>query len=359
MVQNGTCHDIFVSCDWPNSFGFWLNYQLYLLFSMEFRTDFHIPASPSKITHKSRVFSIGSCFSTLLGEKLQERKFMVLNNPFGILYNPVPIFLLLSTSLKEARLDEGMAFEFQERFFHYLLHSSISAPQKHDLWAKVEATLLRTQEFLTRTSHLFITFGTAYIYQLKQNGKPVANCHKQPQALFNKRLLELEEMKASFKEFYEVLEKKNPEAKIILTVSPVRHTKDGIPENQLSKSLLRVLCHQLAHLYPSVSYFPSYELMMDDLRDYRFYREDMVHPTTQAEDYIWEFFKKSYMDKTTLDAIRDIDAILNSLSHKPFNPTGSVYRLFLENLIQKMERMQDEFDFSKEISELKQKLEPL
>src|SRR5690606_41629554 len=122
-----------------------------------------------------------------------------------------------------------------------------------------------------------------------------ANCHKQPKALFDKRLLELEEMEASFENFHELMEKENPEVKVILTVSPVRHTKDGIPENQLSKSLLRVLCHRLDQRYPRVSYFPSYELMMDYLRDYRFYIEDMFHPTELAVDYFWEFFKKSYI----------------------------------------------------------------
>src|SRR5690606_36071284 len=141
------------------------------------------------------------------------------------------------------------------------------------------------------------------------------------------------------------------------SVSPVRHTKDGIPENQLSKSLLRVLCHRLDQRHPNVSYFPSYELMMDDLRDYRFYKEDMVHPTQQAENYIWEFFKKSYMGKATLDTVRNIDGILNSLGHKPFNATGTAYRRFLQNLLQEMERMQGEFDFSKEISDVKRKLE--
>ena len=326
---------------------------------MEFRTHFHIPASSSKITHKSSVFSIGSCFSTMLGEKLHERKFNVLNNPFGTIFNPISIFMLLSRALKGTRLDEDMAFEFQERFFHFSMHSSISAPQQQDLWAKIEAGLLQTRQFLTRSSHIFITFGTAHIYQLKRNGKFVANCHKQPQGLFNKRLLELDEIKASFKEFHTLLEKENPDAEIILTVSPVRHTKDGIPENQLSKSLLRVLCHQLDQLYPNVSYFPSYELMMDDLRDYRFYKEDMVHPTKQAEDYIWVLFKKSYMGKATQDTVRNIDGILNSLGHKPFNATGTAYRRFLQNLLQEMERMQEEFDFSKEISDVKQKLEPL
>src|SRR5690554_1638822 len=189
---------------------------------MNFRTSFHVPAAASKITHKSRVFSIGSCFSTMLGEKLQERKFRVLNNPFRTIFNPISIFMLLSKALKEDHLEEDMVLEFQERFFHFSLHSSISAPQQEDLWTKIETSLSQTHQFLSGASHLFITFGTSYSYQLKHNGKLVANCHKQPKALFDKRLLELEEMEASFEDFHELLEKENPEVKVILTVSPVR-----------------------------------------------------------------------------------------------------------------------------------------
>src|SRR5690606_23461356 len=150
------------------------------------------------------------------------------------------------------------------------------------------------------------------------------------------RLLDLDEMTGSFKSFYNTLSALNPTAEIIVTVSPVRHIKDGIPENQLSKSLLRILCHKMAEEWPQVSYFPSYELMMDDLRDYRYYKDDMIHPTAFAENYIWELFKTTYLSKEALEAVRKIDAILNDLQHKPFHPESASHQQFFQKLLHKM-----------------------
>lgn len=325
---------------------------------MLFRTEFPIQPFEPKINYKSKVFSIGSCFSTMIGEKLLQSKFSTLNNPFGTIYNPVSLFHLLEKALSKSALDPSLLLQFQQIYFHYSVHSSISAYHKQELFEKIEANLSLTEAFLTHASHLFITFGTAHIYELKASGKQVANCHKQPQSLFNKRLLKLVEMKSSFKEFYTLQKKINPEAQIILTVSPVRHIREGIPENQVSKSLLRVLSHQLSEEFEDVSYFPSYEYMMDDLRDYRFYKEDMVHPTTQAEDYIWGFFQECYFDKSTIERVKLIEGILNSLAHKPFHSESQSHQQFLQNLLQKMERMNQDFDFSKEIKEVKNKLEP-
>jgi hypothetical protein len=246
--------------------------------------------------------------------------------------------------------------EQQGRFFHYRVHSSISANKKIQLWDRIEASQSLTQKYLTQASHIFITFGTAHIYELKSGGKQVANCHKQPQSLFIKKLMSLDEMKAHFEKFHALQKEKNPEAEIILTVSPVRHSKDGIPENQVSKSLLRVLAHQLTEEYENVSYFPSYELMMDDLRDYRFYKEDMVHPTPQAENYIWDFFQECFFDKSTVGNVKIIEGIQNSLSHKPFLPGSTAHQQFLQKLLQQMERMTPDFDFSMEIKEVSGKI---
>src|SRR5690606_1274186 len=147
-------------------------------------------------------------------------------------------------------------------------------------------------------------------------------------------------------------------AEIIVTVSPVRHIKDGIPENQLSKSLLRVLAHEMANCCSKVSYFPSYELMMDDLRDYRYYKDDLIHPTAFAENYIWEQFKNAYFDQETLEIIKKIDGILNDLRHRPFHPQGASHQQFLHKLLQKMERMGPAFDFCKEIKTVNDQLNP-
>lgn len=323
---------------------------------MEFRTIFPIQPSERKINIDSTLFSIGSCFSTMVGHKLEERKFQVLNNPFGTIFNPVSLFHLLQQSLLNQHPDESLLVEHDQRYYHYSAHSDLSHAKEDQLLSLIAQKQLFTRQFLSETSHIFITFGTAFVYELASTGQVVANCHKQPQRLFNKRLLTMEEMETSFRSFYNILGKLNPKAGVILTVSPVRHTKDGIPENQLSKSLLRVLVHQIQTAYPEVSYFPSYELMMDDLRDYRYYKDDMIHPSPFAENYIWEQFKSTYLDKATSEAVKNVDGILNALKHKPFHPEGASHQQFLHKLLHQMERMAPAFDFSKEIIDIKDQL---
>jgi hypothetical protein len=323
---------------------------------MQLRTTFKVPHFEPKITFQNSVFSMGSCFSAMIGKKLLDRKFKVLNNPFGTIYNPVSLFQLIQQSLTNSKPDPSLLLEYQQRYYHYGMHSSISANKEEALWRDIANAQFLTREFVSKAAHLFITFGTAFIYEMKSSGKTVANCHKQPRTIFNKRLLGLDKMEESFYDFHTVLQECNPDVKIIVTVSPVRHIKDGVPENQLSKSLLRVFSHHLQEKYKAVSYFPSYELMMDDLRDYRFYKEDLIHPTPLAEDYIWEVFKDCYLDKTTIESLKTIEGIIGSLQHKPFHPESDAHRQFLFKLLQKMERLSAEFDFSNEIREVKGKL---
>lgn len=323
---------------------------------MEFRTSFSIPSFEPKIQPGSKLFSMGSCFSTMIGNKLEERKFNVLNNPFGTIFNPLSLFQLLQRSLLDQQPDESLVLEHDQRYYHYTTHSDLTGGQKNQLLVKLIKKQSISRQFLAEASHIFITLGTAYVYELASTGQVIANCHKQPQRLFRKRLLNLEEMMISFKGFYRLLQDINPTANIILTVSPVRHLKDGVPENQLSKSLLRVLVHQILEEGPRLSYFPSYELMMDDLRDYRYYKDDMIHPTPFAENYIWELFKQAHFDHGTLEKVTKIDNILNDLNHRPFHAQSLSHQQFLHKLLQKMERMGPSFDFSKEINAVQNQL---
>src|SRR5690606_29222041 len=224
---------------------------------MQLRTTFEIPSFHPKISYKSGIFTMGSCFSAMLAGKLLQRKFTVLDNPFGTVFNPVSIFDLLTQALLHQKPDPRLVLERQQRFYHYGMHSLVSAGTEKQLWEMIESHQSLTREFLSSASHIFFTFGSAFIYELKENGQLVSNCQKQPQSLFNKRLLGLEEMRDHFGYFYETLQRLNPAAQIILTVSPVRHSKDGIPENQLSKSLLRVMVHQLGEAHGQLVYFPS------------------------------------------------------------------------------------------------------
>jgi hypothetical protein len=211
---------------------------------------------------------------------------------------------------------------------------------------------LATQDYLKSGSHLILTLGTSWIYELGEFGR-VANCHKQPQKLFEKRLSSIEEMEEGVSKVLEKIQIQNPKLNIILTVSPVRHLKDGVAQNQLSKSLLRVLCSQLEDRFESVSYFPAYEIMMDELRDYRFYKSDLIHPTEEAEHYIWEKWQNSFFSEETRKKVDEIRKVQLELSHRPFNPESASHQKFLQNLLSKLERLNAEFDFSDEIQSTK------
>ncbi|MBD8487561.1 GSCFA domain-containing protein [Echinicola sp. CAU 1574] len=323
---------------------------------MQLQTNFDIPPYPTPINYDKTIVTVGSCFSTVIGNKLLERKFEVLNNPFGTIFNPLSLFTLLQKSIAGQNLPHEMVIGFQGRYLHYGCHSEISASSKTGLLNKIQQAIEKTALALSHASHLIITMGTTYVYEHLQFNQTVANCHKQPAKLFKKRSLDILEMRSAFEALATPLIAINPNLNIILTVSPVRHIKDGIPENQYSKSLLRVFCHELETFFKNVSYFPSYEIMLDELRDYRFYKEDMIHPSSQAEQYIWEKFSKSFLTNDTQKTVLRIEEIIRSLSHKPFNPSGESHQAFLKNLLQKMEQMTPKIDFTSEVNFVKSQI---
>ena len=293
--------------------------------------------------------AIGSCFATMLGKRLEDRKYNLIVNPFGTIFNPLSIFSLIENSIIDAEPSKEESVYYQNQFIHYKYHSSISAVSQNELISHIKGIHKLTGSYLKECTHLFITLGTAYAYEHIELQQIVANCHKQPSTLFTKRLLDLAVMEASFEEIYHRLIELNPQINIILTVSPVRHTKDGIPENQLSKSLLRVLVNKLVQKWANVNYFPSYELMMDDLRDYRFYKEDMIHPTEQAENYIYEKFEEAHIGEEDRLMDKKIIEIIKSTHHKPFNPSAEAHQNFLYKLVRKIEEMPSYLNFGSEL----------
>jgi hypothetical protein len=323
---------------------------------MEFRTTFPIPPYPEKLVYGKPVFSMGSCFSGLLESKLSEGKFEVMSNPFGIIYNPVSILRLLTACLRGEGLDPEGVLTYQGRYFHYDLHSSVHASSVHKLIRNFEEISSSVVKVLSSCSHVIFTWGTSFIHEHRDRNVMVANCHKQPAFLFKKKLLPVSEMMDAFTDFMDLLRPINPAARVVVTVSPVRHTKDGIPANQLSKSLLRVFCHELTCKGMPVDYFPSYECLMDDLRDYRFYGQDMIHPSETAENYIWGLFIKAFMEPSVARTYEEVVKVKRSMAHRPFLQDSDEHRRFLKVLIGKMEKFEPPLDFSQEISILKQRL---
>lgn len=322
---------------------------------MRWSIDFPIPESPFPISHQSKILSMGSCFVQVIGQKLQESKIDVLINPFGTLFHPKIISQLLDHALFQDPMDDSGILEREGMFFHYSAHSDLVGKNKEELRQLWNEKIQATHHYLSSGTHLILTLGTAWIYEHHEFGS-VANCHKQPQKLFEKRLSRLESMLFDLDVTFGNLCRVFPKLKIILTVSPVRHIKDGIPENQLSKSLLRVLCHELEQKFEHLSYFPAYEIMVDELRDYRFYKSDLIHPSEDAENYIWEKFSNSFFSKETREKIIEIQKIQRELAHRPLNPKSESHRKFLQNLKAKLERLNCEFDFSEEIQKISESL---
>jgi lysophospholipase L1-like esterase len=323
---------------------------------MRWAIDFSIPASPFPMSHSSKVVSLGSCFAHTIGSKMQAAKFDVLVNPFGTLFHPLNLADLLSQALVQGQMDPSGVVEREGVFVHYGAHSDVKGGTQTELEACYNQQILRLNHALKEATHLVLTLGTAWIYQHKELGR-VANCHKQPAALFEKKLSSMEELEKGLKPVVRLLNHTHPNLKIILTLSPVRHTKEGISENQLSKSLLRVLCAQLEQHNEAVTYFPAYEILVDELRDYRFYKSDLVHPSEEAENYIWEKWQQFSFSLETQQKVAEIQKIQLELAHRSFNPDSEAHRKFLQNLLGKLERMQGEVDFSEEIQDVNSRLQ--
>jgi len=301
---------------------------------MHFRTALNISDVLPKIELQTQLLSLGSCFSDEMGQKMERYKFKIQHNPFGIPFNPISIFKILQQSLSNSEIHPQHFVQQHERWVHFDYHSELHASTSEQLKATLKQQLAHTQAWLQNTQVLILTFGTAWVHVFKQSEEIVANCHKVPQKQFSKRLLTLEEMMNAFAEVRTLLPSN---IQILLTVSPVRHLKEGLANNQISKSLLRIFCHQLAEKHTSVHYFPSYELMLDDLRDYRFFKEDLIHPTEFALDYVWEKFQQAHFTPDTLSFIKEWKKILTALEHKAFNPTSKAHQDFLRKLLKKLE----------------------
>lgn len=317
---------------------------------MKFRTPLPVSQPENKIGIEHKILTLGSCFSDSIGNKLLEYKFDTLVNPLGTIFDPLSISRILDYSITNQSPSQ-QSYVFSQGVYKNLhVHSSFTGLSEDELALKIKARLSSTNDFLAKTDWAMITFGTAYVYQHKETKAHIANCQKLPAHDFTKHLAGKEAMQSSVQDSFNLLRKFNPHIKIVLTVSPVRHLADGLEENSISKALLRQLCHDLTLDNNYVTYYPAYELMMDDLRDYRYYKEDMIHPTDQAIEYIWEHFKSSFMDEETSQFMNKWSGIKRSLNHRPFNPTTDEHQVFLKNLLQELELLRKLVDVDKEIS---------
>lgn len=296
---------------------------------MKFRTELILPEADRKISHFHKIMGIGSCFVDSMGEKLSDSKFQVLQNPFGTIFHPLAMENALARIHSLTLYTKEEIFKYGELYFSWDHHTSFNRISLDETLHKINSELESANDFIQETDFFLLTFGTAWVYKIKEMGIFVANCHKVPNQQFDKYLLDDKQIQASLKNCFNLILDINPKAQIIVTVSPVRHTKDGIVENNISKSKLISNLFDVAMKYDNVEYFPAYELMMDDLRDYRFYKEDLVHPNDMAVEYIWKKFSESFFDSNTHDKIKIAQKIKSALAHRPLNPSTTSYKEFL------------------------------
>jgi len=328
---------------------------------MSFFTEIQIPEFPSQMDYSKSMMLFGSCFSENIGQKLIDLKFAVDMNPFGILYNPESIANSLQILLKKRTFTEDDLFQDQGFWNSYFHHSRFSDVDQGAALEKINNRISSSHEFLKKADFLTITFGTAWVYELRKSGQVVSNCHKIPAGEFKRFRLGVFEITNVYRELLEQLWKFNPDLKVIFTVSPIRHWKDGAVENQLSKATLLLAIDQLIKGFgnQSCAYFPSYELMMDELRDYRFYAEDMLHISPVAIDYIFEQFSKVMISKESMDVSKKVMKVRKAYEHRPVNPATEEFKAFIQQNLLQIGQLTSQFptlDFSLERTYFETKL---
>ncbi len=318
-----------------------------------FRTPFTVTSLTSGLTHESSIILLGSCFTEHISQNLQNNKFDVLSNPFGIIFNPVSLANEIRRQIKGVWVQPAEIFENGGLYRSFDFHGNCAHPDKEEAIRRMNEAIRSGKIFLDKCSHLIITFGTSIVYSLKQSGRVVANNHKMSAALFEKKQLQSKEIIADWSDLITELKIKYPALQIIFTLSPVRHLRDGAVENALSKAVLLQSIHQLKNNFRDIYYFPSYEIMMDDLRDYRFYAKDMLHPNEVAIEYIWQIFKKSCINEKCYSLIEQLEQIRTAMLHKPFFPELKEHKEFKLNMHLKIEKLQKEFsriNFNEELN---------
>ena len=312
-----------------------------------YRTIVEPDSSKNKISYNTPVLFMGSCFTENIGNKMDKLKFPTIVNPFGVLYNPSSVRSGLEILLDNRDFNEKDLHFFNDQWFSFYHDTEFSNENKDECLKKINTSVNEAREHLRSAKYLIITFGTAWIYEYKKTENVVSNCHKIPAKEFERRKLGVEDIFVQWAKLLNRIEDYNPNLKIIFTVSPVRHWKDGAVQNQLSKSTLILAIHQLKKIFENVEYFPAYEIMMDDLRDYRYYADDMLHPSNVAIEYIWDYFKQTFFDKKTININDEVNQVIQAENHRPINPDSINHKKFIENLDRKRELLKQKYPFLK------------
>jgi hypothetical protein len=310
---------------------------------MKLMLDHEILPSPFKIGYKNKILFIGSCFSQEIGNKLKELKFTILQNPHGILYDPVSIGHSLVSYTENTQYEMSSLVQFDELWHSWQHHSSFSGTDKQEVHKSIVNAQAEANNFITQLDWLVVSVGSAFHYVLVGENEPVANCHKAPASLFRKELLPIGQIVTVLGNAIQKLKQLRPQLRIILTVSPVRHIRDGLTENNHSKARLIEAVHLLTAQHENIHYFPAYELLIDVLRDYRFYKNDLVHPDDKATEYIFERFAEAFIEKDTIRIMQQVSDILRAVRHRPGHTTTNSYAAFQKSQLEKIMKLKKAF----------------
>ena len=318
---------------------------------MKFRYEFDIKKLPQPIDHTQKLMLIGSCFTENIGEKLRRHKFSIMENPNGILFNPVSVAEAITDYIENKVFTENDLFNYNEGWHSWKHHSRFSGLTPKESLDKINTATKAAHKYLMYADYIMITLGSSWIYTLTDKainaskGAVAANNHKGPADWFNRRLMATEEVLRVLDNMIHRLFLFNDQLKIIFTISPVRHLREGAVENNRSKAILIQAVHHLVDKFDKLYYFPAYELVIDDLRDYRFYAEDLAHPNYFATQYVWERFIGACMNEETKDLMEQIHSINLAYNHKPFNATSEQHKKFLNSFYEKTKKLQEQYPY--------------
>ena len=312
---------------------------------MRFRTELEKIKMPFNIGHNDKILLLGSCFTENISTKLWRYKFEILFNPFGTVYNPYSIAKIIDRLVNNITVEENELVKRDDLWHHFDFHGEVSGLVKQETASKINTLIHAGNDFIQKASVIFLTFGTSIVHRRKDNGEIVANNHKFPADFFVKERMGIDTLVSLYTSLLSLLHTVNPDIKTIFTVSPVRHIREGLTANQRSKAVLHLAIEEIVKSNKNTYYFPAYELLTDDLRDYRFYADDLVHPSTLAIEYIWQYFGDVFFDEKTKELNNRIEKITRSLEHKPFFPQSEKHKQFLAALQEEIKDFQAQYPY--------------
>lgn len=310
---------------------------------MKFRTEINIQKEKNTINYDSKIVLFGSCFTENIEKNLNYFKFQNTTNSHGILFNPKSIERAIHDCVIKKEYTQNNLHYFDGVWMSFNHHTKFSSVYLAKILEQINNNITKTHKVLVNASHILVTLGTSWVYRYKETDNLVANCHKIPQRNFKKEIISIDENTAILKQIISDIQQINSKASIIFTVSPVRHIKDGFVENTQSKARLHTAIHNVID-NRSTYYFPSFEIMMDDLRDYRFYKNDLLHPNKTAMEYIWEKFKDAWVSTDSYSLMKEINSIQKSLLHRPFRENSEKHQIFLKKLNKKIYQISKKYD---------------